>query len=65
MPSYKYDPFGCRRTDCEAYPVGIGSGILRFDTNRLPSNLPCEDEIIAASGAEVEEYVFSVWLLLR
>lgn len=30
--------------------VARGSGVLRFDTNRVASNMPCEDEYISAAG---------------
>lgn len=44
--------------------VGLGSGVLRFDAMRLPSNLPCEDEMIAASGHEDDEIRWLIWGVL-
>ena len=41
--------------------VGQGSGVLRFDTNRIPSNNPCEDEVLSASGHEEDEVKWFLW----
>ncbi len=42
---------------------GQGSGVLRFDTARLPSNMPCEDEMLSASGYEDDEIKWLMWAL--
>jgi len=41
--------------------VGEGSGVLRFDTVRVPSNSPPEDELISASGYEDDELKWLMW----
>ena len=40
---------------------GMGSGVLRFDRVRLPSNLPCEDEMFSAYGYEDNEIMWLLW----
>ncbi len=41
--------------------VGKGSGVLRFDTVRIPSNSPTEDEQLSASGHEDNDIKWLVW----
>ena len=40
---------------------GMGSGVLRCDSVRVPSNLPCEDEIISALGQTDDEIKWLLW----
>ena len=44
-----------------SHMVGMGSGILRFDRTRIPSNYPTEDDYLAATGREDEEIKWGMW----
>lgn len=40
---------------------GMGSGVLRFDRARIPSNYPTEDEFLAATGSEADGVRWGMW----
>ena len=44
-----------------SHSSGLGSGILRYDTVRIPSHLPSEDELLSASGHEDGELKWVMW----
>lgn len=41
--------------------VGMGSGVLRFDRTRIPSNFPTEDDFFAATGREENVIKWGMW----
>ncbi len=44
-----------------SHMVGTGSGVLRFDRTRIPSNYPTEDEYLAATGREDDVIKWGMW----
>ena len=44
-----------------SHMVGMGSGVLRFDRTRIPSNFPTEDEYLAATGHEDDVIKWGMW----
>ena len=49
------------RWDEHSQMCGMGSGILRFDTVQIPSNLPCEDFMTSIAGHEKGEIAWAAW----
>ena len=44
-----------------SHMVGMGSGVLRFDRTRVPSNYPTEDDYLAATGREDDVIKWGMW----
>ena len=44
-----------------SHMVGMGSGVLRFDRTRIPSNYPTEDDYLAATGREDDVIKWGMW----
>lgn len=49
------------RWEASTHMVGMGSGVLRFDRARIPSNYPTEDEYLAATGREDDVVKWGLW----
>ena len=49
------------RWEENAAQCGMGSGVLRYDSVRVQSNLPCEDHMNSASGLEEDEMRWLLW----
>ena len=49
------------RWEESSHMVGMGSGVLRFDRTRIPSNYPTEDEYLAATGHEDDVIKWGMW----
>ena len=49
------------RWEASTHMVGMGSGVLRFDRARIPSNYPTEDEFLAATGREDDVVKWGLW----
>ena len=49
------------RWEATTHMVGMGSGVLRFDRARVPSNYPTEDEFLAATGREDDVVKWGLW----
>ena len=49
------------RWEASTHMVGMGSGVLRFDRTRIPSNYPTEDEYLAATGREDDVVKWGLW----
>ena len=49
------------RWEESSHIVGRNSGVNRFDTVRVPSNSPPEDELVSASGHEDDEIKWCLW----
>lgn len=49
------------RWEESSHMVGMGSGVLRFDRTRIPSNYPTEDDYLAATGREDDVIKWGMW----
>lgn len=50
------------RWEEDSHIVGLGSGVQRFDSVRIASNMPCEDQIVAAASSPEDDKIR--WLVI-